>query len=321
MILGGGAVAAGPQALALSERLGTAIVTTVAGKGIVPQTHPHSLGATLNDPATRKVLDQADLILAVGTELASPDHFGDTLPIHARLIRIDIDPNVLVRDNPPDIGICSDAQAALAGLLDATSHLKRPCWIDAAAILEGYRSRIREQKPSHAAFLDVLERSLDPDAIVVTDMTQIAYTGNNYFASSFPRSWLHPVGFGTLGYAMPAAIGAKLADPRRQVVAVVGDYGFGFTAQELATASDLGISLPILIWNNGGLGQIASDMDKLTIPRLGVDIAPPDFASLARAYGAAYREPGALSDLPSLLEEARDVGGPTLIEIPPRLTR
>ena len=113
---------------------------------------------------------------------------------------------------------------------------------------------------THMQVLDAMRGALPADAIVVTDMTQIAYSGNTYYACATPRSWFHPNGYGTLGYALPAAIGARLGAPHRAVVALAGDGGLLFTIQELATAAELRLPLVIVLWNNDGLGQIRDDM-------------------------------------------------------------
>src|SRR3546814_9838830 len=125
-------------------------------------------------------------------------------------------------------------------------------------------------------------------------MTQIAYTGNTDFPCSRPRSWFHPLGFGTLGYALPAAIGAKLAMPSRATVALAGDAGLLFTVQELATAAELGLPLVVLLWNNDGLGQIAKDMVELGIPEIGVKPRNPDYLALAKAFGCDAVRPDSL---------------------------
>jgi thiamine pyrophosphate-dependent acetolactate synthase large subunit-like protein len=322
VILGGGAVAAAAAARALVARIGAVAVTTIAGKGILPETDPATLGASLNEPATRALIDEADLVIAIGTELASPDHFLDLLPIRPPLIRIDLDPAVLARDHPAMLGILADAGLALAALDAALPEGPRPCWHQGcAAMRQAQHERLRRERPEHALVLDALARALPEDAILATDMTQIAYSGNGYYPSARPATWLHPAGFGTLGYALPAAIGASLAQPGRRVVALAGDYGIGFTLAELATARDLALPLPVVVWNNGGLGQIAQDMDRRQIPRLGVEIAPPDFARLAQGYGAAYRRPPTLAELAGALAEAAAQAGPTLIEITPEAAR
>ncbi|HHO9011143.1 TPA: thiamine pyrophosphate-dependent enzyme, partial [Pseudomonas aeruginosa] len=168
----------------------------------------------------------------------------------------------------------------------------------------------------HQAILDRIAASLPADAFVSTDMTQLAYTGNYAFASRAPRSWLHPTGYGTLGYGLPAGIGAKLGAPQRPGLVLVGDGGFLYTAQELATASEeLDSPLVVLLWNNGALGQIRDDMLGLDIEPVGVLPRNPDFALLGRAYGCAVRQPQDLDELERDLRAGFGQPGVTLIEL------
>ena len=163
--------------------------------------------------------------------------------------------------------------------------------------------------------LDALRAALPDDGIVATDMTQIAYTGNCHFTCRRPRGWFHPQGFGTLGYALPAAIGAKLAAPQRAVAALAGDAGFLFTVQELATAAELELPIAILLWNNDALGQIAGDMVVRGIPEIAVKPRNPDFQALARAFHCKAIRPASLEELKLALAEAFQARGPTLIEV------
>ena len=147
----------------------------------------------------------------------------------------------------------------------------------------------------HVKVLDALRAALPDDGIVASDMTQIAYTGYCHFICRRPRTWFHPLGFGTLGYALPAAIGAKIARPERAVVALAGDAGFLFTVQEIATAAELGLPIAILLWNNDALGQIAGDMVRLGIGEIGRQTAQSRFPGAGPRLSLprrAARQPG-----------------------------
>ncbi len=134
--------------------------------------------------------------------------------------------------------------------------------------------------------LRALRAALPADAVVFSDMTQIAYLGNWAFIAERPGLWFHPCGYGTLGYALPAAIGARIAQPQRAIVALAGDFGVQFTLQELMTAVELDLTLPVVVWNNGALGQIRDDMRAAGITPIGVVGRNPDFVALAHACGA-----------------------------------
>ncbi|HYN00392.1 MAG TPA: thiamine pyrophosphate-dependent enzyme, partial [Aestuariivirgaceae bacterium] len=152
-------------------------------------------------------------------------------------------------------------------------------------------------------------------------MTQIAYAANEIFDVDVPRAWIHPVGFGTLGFALPAAIGAKAALPQRPVAAMLGDYGFQYTVNELGTAVELQQQMPILLWNNDALGQIRDDMIMKGIQPNAVTLRNPDFQALAKAYGCLAEMPRSLDDLRLAIARALKAKGPTLIEMRPSLAR
>ncbi|WP_026869826.1 5-guanidino-2-oxopentanoate decarboxylase [Inquilinus limosus] len=316
ILLGGGAVDAAAAARRLAESLGAVVACSIAGKGIVPDDGPHSIGARIGTAEGQKLIVEADVVLAVGTELSMTDRWAP-LRVPGALIRVDIDPDVLVRDHRPAVPLLCDAGLALEGLAAALSDLGgRSVWAgDLEPVRRAADAAEFGDKPGHLAFLSRLRDALPDDAVVVTDMTQIAYTANVVFPARQPRGWLHPVGFGTLGYALPAAVGAKLARPDAQVVALAGDYGLGFTCQELGTAADLGLGLPVVVWNNRGLGQIAYGMDKAGIARLGVEIDPPAFDAMAATYGCGYAAVDDPRHLPQRLAAAFDDSKPTLIEV------
>jgi 5-guanidino-2-oxopentanoate decarboxylase len=315
VIAGGGTVQAGAALKAFIEKAGAVLIPTVAAKGVVPDDHPQSLGSTLAQRSTRALLGEADVVVAVGSELAETDHWTERLPINGKLVRIDLDPRNLERDYKPDVAIPADAGAALAALSAAIVGRAAP---DARRLAEVRRANAAawpalQQK--HLRVLDTLRAALPDDGLVASDMTQIAYTANCHFRCRRPRSWLHPMGFGTLGYALPAAIGAKLAAPERAVVALAGDAGFLFTVQELATAAELGLPVAILLWNNDALGQIAGDMVGRGIPEIAVKPRNPDFPDLARAFHCHARKPASLAELGQALTEAFAADRPTLIEV------
>lgn len=320
MIVGGGAVDAAADTTRLAERLGAGVILTRAGKGIVPAAHDLNLGATLTRPATRAILKSADLVVAIGTELAPADHWVERLELGGKLIRIDVDPENLVRDYPPAAALLGDAGAAARMLLQALGPKPNaPAGFDGGDTLSRTRREnvavLTAKQRKHAAILDLLAEMLPEDGFVAADSTQLAYTGNAYFPCHRPRSWFFPVGYGTLGFALPAAIGAKLAAPQRPGAVIVGDGGFLFTVQELATAVELRLPLAILLWNNDAYGQIRDDMIETGIPALGVGLQNPDFLALARAFGCHAVRPDSLTALRGALGAAFAADLPTVIEL------
>jgi 5-guanidino-2-oxopentanoate decarboxylase len=317
IVAGGGARGAGPQLRKLVESLDGYLVSTVAGKGVLPESHSANLGASLQFRATQELVARADVVLAVGTELSETDFYSGTrLEMTGRLIRIDIDATKLADHYAADVGIWGDACASLEALGHNTPA--RPRWRSELGPAATHRARIEGQfnvaARACARLLAAVRAAIPDDAAVFTDMTQAAYLGNYAFATDKPGTWFHPSGYGTLGYALPAAIGALVAEPGRPVVALAGDFGIQFTSQELATAVELKLSLPIVIWNNSALGQIRDDMIAAGIPPTGVVGHNPDFLALARAYGADAERPRGPAELTAAIQSARLRRGPTVLE-------
>ncbi|GAB2175164.1 5-guanidino-2-oxopentanoate decarboxylase [Dongia sp. agr-C8] len=315
LLAGGGTVDCAPAVRAFLEKSGAIGVTTTAGKGVIPASHPQALPSALLAEPVQQVLKDADVVIAVGTELSETDSWVDRLEIPGKIIRIDLDPFTLTRDYQPTVAIEADAGATLEALTSLIKPGRKPDRDRIAAVHQAVKDGWTPLQRKHAKVLDALRAALPRDGIVVSDMTQIAYSANPYFPCEEPRCWFHPCGFGTLGYAMPAAIGAKIACPDRAVVAVCGDGGFLFTVQELGTAAELGLPLPILIWNNDAFGQIAQNMRDVGIPEIAVKQKNPDFQTLAAAYGIRAVRPDSLEGIEAALREAFTAKGPTLIEV------
>ena len=315
VILGGGTIDCPDPARAFVEATGALCVTTTAGKGVLPDTHAQSLGATMARPGTQAEIAAADLVIGVGTEMSETDSWVDRLEINGQLIRIDIDPHALVRDYAPTIGLLCDAGSALTALAGRVRARKNVDPARLNAIREANLADIRPLHRRQMKALDAIRKAMPDDGMVFTDMTQIAYTGNFHYPCERPRNWFHPNGFGTLGYAMPAAIGGKIAKPEAAVAAIAGDAGFLFTVQDLGTAVEQHLALPIILWNNDALGEIANGMTARGIPELGVRPKNPDYLELAKAFGARAERPDSIDALTVSISRALSADRPTLIEV------
>lgn len=170
--------------------------------------------------------------------------------------------------------------------------------------------------PVHLPFLDAIDAALPEDRIVTLDSTQLGYSAHVYMPAHRPRSWLGPYGFGTLGPALPLAVGAKIAAPDRSVLAIVGDGGILFTIGELATAADLGAPLPIVVWDNKGYGEIRDSFDRAGAPRIGVDTTAHDLLAIARGFGCLAVEATTPERLQAEVQRALVADRPTLIQVP-----
>jgi len=222
----------------------------------------------------------------------------------------------LARDYDTDVAILADARAALEGLLVRLEGANLGPGFDKRALdaaRKDGRAEFGKLENLHVPVLGAIRKGVPEDGFVFTDMTQIAYTGYAVFPANRPRQWFFPVGYGTLGFALPAAIGAKLAAPGRPGAVLIGDGGFQFTLPELATAVEQKLPLAIVLWNNESLKQIARFMAAGGIPEISVHPKNPDFAALARAYHAAVEEPKSLDELTAAMTRAYKTEGPTLI--------
>ncbi|MBI3456346.1 MAG: thiamine pyrophosphate-binding protein [Candidatus Rokubacteria bacterium] len=322
IVAGGGAVAAEASAelRALARRLGAPVVTTVMGRGIIPETDPLWLGVLPNKHATQPALEAADVVLAVGCRFAHRSTRGLLLNLAFRpdqaLIHIDLDPAVIGAMYPPALGIVGDARDGLAGLLAALGPGPAASewdwkWLDGLRAARG-----RHYTDTVDRLLGILRTHLPPDAIVVSDQTGINYWMEWHFPVHAPRTFLYPIGSATLGYAVPAAIGAKLARPDQPVLAVAGDGGFLYSVNELATAVKYRLPVVCLVLNDRRYGAIQWLQEALFGRSGEADLVNPDFPMLARAFGAEGLRIESLGALGAALEKALAHPGPTLLELP-----
>jgi thiamine pyrophosphate-dependent acetolactate synthase large subunit-like protein len=321
ILAGGGARNAGLQIQALAERTGAVIVTTNTGKGLVPEQHPQSIGSSLPFSPTHALLGSADVVLAIGTEMSETDllYTAKGYRLHGTLIRVDIDLSQLTRNYQPDLAILSDAtrftEAVLAELPDTDGSKATRGAERASALRADLTGEWSAEANRHKQVLDVLAGVLAEDAVICADSTQLAYTGNHYWPSRKPGGWLFPNGYGTLGSALPAAIGARIACPTRDVLAIVGDGSFLYTIEELATAVEAGVGFPVIVWNNRAYGEIRDAMVQAQIPTVGVDLYTPDFLAIAKGFGCFATRPESLGELATAVHAALQRKMPTVIVI------
>ncbi len=320
-IFGGGAVAAhgaGP----LVRRLNAASMTTYAGRGIIGPDDPLHFGACLARPSSADAIAEADLVIAVGTELAEVDIWRSALGHSGALVRVDIDSVVLTDAQAAQTCIQADAQAVLAALDDALGEGLQTAWTpDAVAAWRArWRAEVEAERPGILPVVDALRDAVPSDTMIYSDMTQFAYAAKEVWPMAQPGHWHHPYGFGTLGYATPAAIGGAIGRPGRPTMAIIGDYGFHYTMQEIGVAVELRLPLPIILWDNGKLGEIEDSMTRAQIAPNAVVAHNPDFCKLAEAFGALSASPTTLEGLRGALDDAFRADRPTLIYLTPKIT-
>lgn len=321
-IFGGGTRHCADEARAVVQRLGAACFLTNAGRGVVAPNAPLNFGGFLSRAESAGVIASADLVIAVGTELSETDLWRDKLGDGGPLIRVDLDPAEF-DDHGASLNLQADAGAFLNALSAAVlNHVPATSWTatEVSAARARWRAQSDAERPGIVSICDALRDVLPADTVVFSDMTQFAYVANEVWDRAAPGLWHHPTGFGTLGYALPAAVGGKVGLPDRPVVAIAGDYGFQYTIQELGTAVELGLSLPILLWDNTMLKEIELSMVTAQIAPVAVQTLNPDFDKLADAYGAGYVRPQTLPTLQANVTTALSAPGPTLIHMTKALT-
>ncbi len=318
LIFGGGAVGAGDDARKLAEALAAPTLLTSNARGLLPPDHPLLVGGWLCTAATRDLIAQADRVLAIGTEFAETDWtMYDPMPLRfapEALIRVDIDPEQLSRNVEPALAVAADGPATIRALL-ASARRREAATPNLAPFRDAAAAELPRRYARHAKLLEGLWRAL-PDAVVIGDSTEPAYFGLAAAAPPRARSWwTSATGFGCLGYAIPAAIGAKIANPRRPVVALVGDGGAQFTLPEIAAAVEAHAHVIIVVWNNSGYGEIRAAMTDRRIEPEGVNLSAVDFQALARGFGAAFARVNGPDYLFDALKSAVMHRGPTILEL------
>lgn len=320
-VFGGGAVGGAAAWGKIVARTGAASFTTYAGRGIAAG-HELDFGSYLARPDSARAIASADLVVAVGSELCEVDLWRDTLGHAAPLVRIDIDPAELATQPRTDLAIRADAAALARELLALGDFRRATGWRaeEVAAARARWRAEADAERPGIVPVCDALSAALPAETMIFSDMTQFAYTANEVWPMVRPGHWHHPCGFGTLGYALPAAIGGAVARKGAPTLAIAGDYGFQYTVQELGTAVELGLPLPILIWDNAKLKEIEDSMVRAQIAPRAVAARNPDFRALARAYGAYAEAPDTPAGVARAVLRGFAADAPTLIHVTPAVS-
>jgi len=318
ILIGGGAAAAGESLTAIAERLQSPVISTANGKGVIPDLHPLHLAGTLGRPEAHGLIENADRVLVVGSELAESGNRVKTMSLENKLLRIDIDPKKLDDKYPALVAICADARDSCDYLNQKLAGLKLEVQNGAETVArtrDAISDNLVPAEQRHIRVLQTLRAAIPEDSLIMADATQLVYTGMFGMTVSAPRLWHYPAGFLTLGSALPCAIGAQLALPDRPVAVFVGDGGFLFTVQELLTAAEQRLPLVIILWNNNALKQIKDDMQAGMMQTLAVDNLNPDFSSLVQSCRCLWQQPGSHAELVEIVRQAFNADRPTVVEI------
>ncbi len=324
LIAGGGSQNAAAEIAALATLLGAVVQLTTNCKGLLPPDHPQLADFGIGKDPGRLVMDQADVVLAIGTEIGETDYdFYSTKPfaVGTKFIRIDIDPRQIAIGPRPDIGIISDARLAVTALLATiTGNTPDTTWLT-ASVQRLSRIATTHREPEDPLYDRLLTTIRDTcvDPILVGDSTKAVYRGGLTYRSPKPRSFFSAsTGFGTLGYALPAAIGAKVANPDRPVIALAGDGGAQFTFPELISAREAEAGIVMIVWNNNGYREIRDYMVSKEIAPIAVDPIAPDFVKAAESVDVPGKRVQSLDELATALRvHGRSAKVPLLLEAGP----
>jgi thiamine pyrophosphate-dependent acetolactate synthase large subunit-like protein len=292
--IGGGARRAGEAVARLAEKLAAPVLTTYGGAGVLPPSHPCLVGLPPHVAPAGRLWDEADVVVAIGSDLDGIQTQNFAMPQPPALIAVNLDAADATKNYRVDVLLEGDATRLAATLaervgerdgLEALGRRLHDVRADACSALDGRALR----------FLDAMRFALPEDAVVVADMCIPGYWLAGFFTPPAPRRLQIPLGWGTLGYAFPAALGAALAGTG-PVVAVAGDGGFLYACGELATMAQEQIPVTAVVVDDGGYGMLRYDQDVEGRERYGVDLQTPDFEALAGAFGVRAQAVDGLDD-------------------------
>lgn len=298
---------------AVAEYLQAGVVQSAEGKGAVSDASDLSLGAAMwSQSVLKRHFESADVILVVGSRLALAGPRAEQ-----QVIQLDVDGEEIGRNHKKTFGLAGDARATLAELLERlrAGAPPRPSRKAERETLRAAVAATMTQEPN-ASILRSLRAGTPEDAIVIAGMTQIGYYSRPYWPVYGPRTFLTSSYSGNLGYEYPTALGAKVACPKRPVVAICGDGGFLYNAQELATAVLHKINVVAVVFNDNAFGNVARDLDEAWGGSYAAALHNPDFMKLAEAYGVVGMRAKSPTDAGTLVRDAIQLDRPALIEVP-----
>ena len=319
IIAGGGAKRSSASIKMLAEKCDAPVVQTVNARGVLHH-HPLSVPASPSLNAVKTLIEEADVVLALGTEFGQTDfdmYATNTMPQIKKLIRVDIDAGQLTT-TPDALAIHGDVEAVLASIKAKMTDEQSES--GGAARAEKTRdaafAEIGDDMRNLSHFLDEI-REACPNAIMVGDSAQPIYAGNLYYDHDRPGGWFNAAtGFGALGYAIPASIGAAIADPDADVICLTGDGGAQFSLPELMVAIEENLNITFIIWNNHGYQEISTSMQAVGVEPIGCDPKPPVFEDIAQAYGIPFQQCTSLKgEVQKAIKIAQQSTGPSMIEV------
>lgn len=312
IMVGGGALDAAAEILALAEKIQAPVTSHRSGKGVVPDDNP----LAMNLIASYDYFQKCDLLIGIGSRLELQFMRWQWRPEGLKTLRIDIDPTEMVRLKP-DLGVVADAAEASAALVDALGDHSAP---DRTAEFTEFKTRARAASESvqpQMSYLDAIRRALPRDGFFVEEVSQMGFTARFGFPVYEPRQYVTCAYQDNLGFGYNTALGVKVANPDKAVVSVNGDGGFMFGMQEMATAMQHGIGVVAVVFNNNAYGNVRRDQMNVFDGRLlGSELHNPDFVAMAQSFGMRAERVETPEALEQAITGALEAGVPALIEVP-----
>jgi acetolactate synthase-1/2/3 large subunit len=303
---GGGALEAGPAVASLAERLVAPVITTWSARGLLGADHPCLVQATPHVPEAGALWDEADCVVAIGTDLDAMMTQGWRQPAPPHLIAVNVDPEDASKNYLPDVVLETESSGGVSALASR---------VEPRGGLEALGRRLKDLNAAARSGNEAAElfEALPDECVVVADMCIPGYWIGGLWQAPAPRRLLYPLGWGTLGCAFPQALGAALATDL-PVVSVSGDGGFLYACGELATAAQERIPLTAVVVDDGGYGMLRFDQDLHGDPHVGVDLETPDFGAMAASFGVrSHSSEGFDGDFAAALARLSALGEPALL--------
>ena len=326
LIFAGGGVAqsGAEQALIkLAEVTNIPVVTSGGGKGAIPDSHPLSYGSCFSPRGERQEMNQlyevmqsADVMIGIGARFSLGNPAGES----STLVNINIDDTELTRVQSNTIPLHGDARATLEALLPylieagaGDRYSPAEAVVAARNLIAYYDIRLKE--PQYSA-LEAIQKGIPEDAFIVWDVTQFGYSSRTHYQVTHPKTYIDSGYSFNLGFSFPTALGAKVAQPNRPIVCVIGDGGFMFNATELSTAVQYGINAVTIVFRDDAYGNVARDLDEMFAGTYETDLHNPDFVKFAESFGAVGMRANDPMELETLIPQALQCEAPVVIDVP-----
>lgn len=326
LIVGHGAlISKASQVLAeFIEKSGIPVAATLHGLGVISSLHKNYVGMVgmHGHYSPNKLTNQSDVIIALGMRF--DDRVTSTISTYApkaKVIHIDIDASEINKNIKTYVGIVADAKTTLTKMLPFIKQSQHQSWINEFKKLDSYAQKIVDSQPKKSKItmdqvISIISDKTKGEAIIVADVGQNQMFSARFYQYKNPNSYITSGGLGTMGFALPAAMGAKIAAPNKQVIAIIGDGGFQMTIQELGTIFQEKLPIKILILNNEYLGMVRQWQEMFFKKRYSfTHLQNPDFIAISKGYGIPAKLVNEKKELENAVDNFLNAQGPTLLEV------